>query len=312
VAFERIELDSLKIPQVPSHLSEPEMERWLKVKLPMIDRDIESGKSLQEILKPFHDIVYQSSLHDPSSKHDAIKDLKFAAEYVDYQLKQPESRMRHENERYRGYAVQLEKASSRSEIIDISSAIRAENTAVGRRWNSLTASEKENIPMPLTSKEMQFLFTEISPSHYTADMTAARLTFSHAGASRRSMAEALLKGEIKPSPEAARLIESLELRLERRELRDSISATKHFFESIRTPNEELRYKNSFDHKDIYRKLPPPEKDFVYHRATQQKERLEYRLLSLQRDQPEERQVVRGEIAQPEIREAKNSFRYKTL
>lgn len=276
-SFERIDLESVKIPQLPSHLTEAEMERWLKVKLPAIDRDIESGKRVQEILKPFEDIVYQTAIHDPANKRDAGRDLKFAAAYIDHQLKQPESRMRNENERYRNYALRLEKATSRTEIINVSSGIRNENAALGLGWNNLTPLEKENTPKPLTFKEMQFLFTEISPSHYTADMTAARLTYSHAGASRRTTAEALLKGEIKPSPEAARLIESLESRLERRQIRDSISATKHFFESIKTPNEELRYKNSFDHKEIYSKLPPPEKDFVYHRAVHQKEQLEAKL-----------------------------------
>ena len=52
--------------------------------------------------------------------------------------------------------------------------------------------------------------------------------------------------------------------MERRDLENAISATKHFFESLKTPNEQLKYKNDFDHREIYRKLPPQEKDFVYH------------------------------------------------
>ena len=134
------------------------------------------------------------------------------------------------------------------------------------------------MPRPLTSKEMQFLFTESSPAHYTGEMTAARLSYAHTGASRRAMTESLLKGEIKPSPEADKLIESLESRLQRREIKDSLLATKHFFESVKTPNELLKYKNNFDHREIYQKLPPQEKDFVYARATQQKENLEYQLV----------------------------------
>ena len=137
--------------------------------------------------------------------------------------------------------------------------------------------EKENQPRPLTNKEMQFLFTENSPTHYTQEMTATRLSFAHSGESRKLLTESLVKGEIKPSPEASKLIDSLQSRLERRDLENAISATKHFFESLKTPNESLKYKNDFDHREIYQKLPPQEKDFVYTRATQQKENLQYGL-----------------------------------
>ena len=84
--------------------------------------------------------------------------------------------------------------------------------------------------------------------------------------------------EIEPSKEAMCLMESLESRLERPRSTDSLSATKHFLQSLKTPNDELRYKNAFDHNDIYRKLPPAEKDFVYQRAVLQKESLETRLI----------------------------------
>ena len=137
---------------------------------------------------------------------------------------------------------------------------------------------------------MQFLFTETSPAHYTPEMTVARLSYAHSGESRRQMTEALLKGEIKPSPEAQRLIESLESRLERRELKDSMLATKHFFESLKTPNENLKYKNDFDHREIYQRLPPQEKDFVYQKTTRQKENLEYRLAFRQQE------LIRGDAA----------------
>ncbi|MDI1241076.1 MAG: hypothetical protein PSX80_04060 [bacterium] len=57
-------------------------------------------------------------------------------------------------------------------------------------------------------------------------------------------------------------------------LDESLSATKHFLQSLKTPNDELRYKNSYDHRELYRKLPPAERDFVYQRATEQKDHLE--------------------------------------
>ncbi len=212
---------------------------------------------------------------EPSDK--AIQERNFVSYYINFQLKQPESRLRHENERYRLFAAKLESASSREGVIKAASEIRIENAAIGFKWKDLEKSEKEKQPRPLTNKEMQFLFTENSPTHYTSEMTATRLSFAHAGEARKQLTKSLMKGEIKPSPESKKLIDSLESRLERRDLKDAISATKHFFESIKTPNESLKYKNDFDHQEIYRKLPPQERDFVYSKTNQQKENLEYRL-----------------------------------
>lgn len=211
---------------------------------------------------------------NPSAK--AIEARNFAQGYINYQLKQPETRLRFESERYRNYAAQLESATTRSEVMKTASLIRAENASLGLNWKEMQKSEKDKLPRPLSQKEMQFLFTETSPAHYTQEMTVARLSYAHAGASRRQATESLLKGEIKPSAEASKLIESLESRLNRRELKDSISATRHFFESLKTLNENLKIKNEFDHAHLYRRLPPQEKDFVYQRTTQQKENLEYR------------------------------------
>lgn len=211
---------------------------------------------------------------NPSAK--ALEARNFAQAYINYQLKQPETRLRFESERYRNYAARLESAATRNEVMKTASTIRAENASLGLNWKEMQNGEKDKLPRPLSQKEMQFLFTETSPAHYTQAMTVARLSYAHAGASRRQATESLLKGEIQPSAEASRLIESLESRLSRREFKDSISATRHFFESLKTPNENPKIKNEFDHAGVYRSLPPQEKDFVYRRTTQQKENLEYR------------------------------------
>lgn len=206
----------------------------------------------------------------------SLRARNFISSYVNYQFKQPETRLRFENERYRDYAARLESAATRDEVMKSSSEIRAENASVGLKWKDLEKSEKKNLAPPLTNKEMQLLFTETSPAHYTNDMTAARLSYAHSGASRRLMTESLLKGEIKPGAEASRLIESLEKRLERSDLQNAIQATRHFYLSLKTPNENLKIKNSFCHQETYQKLSPPEKDFVYARAMQQLGNLEYR------------------------------------
>lgn len=275
--FERVELENTEPSRLAADMSKEELDKWINVRLPILDEMLESGMAVEAILKPFENDIYQTAKNDPGSKQAAIDDLKFASAYLEHQLKQPESRLRHFNSRYRNYAAMLENAASRSEVMEAASKIRLENARLGLQWERMTETEKAGTPRPLTSKGMQFLFTEASPRHYTTEMTAVRLAYSNAGKAARSKTDALMRGEIEPSTEALQLIDSLESRMERRDLKDSLSGTKHFLQSLKTPNDELRYKNSFDHSELYQKLPPAERDFVYQRATQQKEKLVDRL-----------------------------------
>lgn len=276
--FERIELDNTTLSRLAADMSKEELDRWINVRLPVLDEMLESGTSFDAILKPFQNDIYQTAKEDPANKQAAIDDLRFATAYIEHQLKQPESKLRHANSRYRKYAALLDSASSRSELMDAASRIRHENARVGLQWGKMTKTEKADTTRPLTAKEMQFLFTEVSPRHYTAEMTALRLAYSNSGNAARTKTAALMRGEIEPSKEAMSLIESLESRLERPSSTDSLSATKHFLQSLKTPNEELRYKNAFDHSEVHKKLPPAERDFVYQRAVVQKERLEANLI----------------------------------
>jgi hypothetical protein len=272
--FERTELEDVTLSRLAGDMSQDELDRWINIRLPVLDEMLESGTPVEAILKPYQNEIYQAVKNDPMNKQAAIDDLKFASAYVDHQLKQPESRLRHFNPRYREYATLLERAGSREEVIDAASRIRLENAQLGFRWNDLLKKEKAETSRPLTAKEMQFLFTEASPRHYTGEMTVTRLSYSNAGEAARAKTDALMRGEITSSKEAMQMIESLESRLDRRRSTDSLSATKHFLQSLKTPNEELRFRNAFDHAEVYRKLPPAERDFVYQRAVLQKERLE--------------------------------------
>ncbi|HRH41367.1 MAG TPA: hypothetical protein PKY82_06945 [Pyrinomonadaceae bacterium] len=243
---------------------------------------------------------------------ETVEKRNFVSSYINYQLEKPETRLRYENERYRFYAARLESAFTRDEIMKTSAEIRAENAVLGRTWKDLTGKEKESLLRPLTNREMQFLFTELSPAHYTSEMTAIRLSYAHSGGSRRQMTESLLKGEINPSPEAQKLIKSLEGRLQRSDLNDSLLATKHFFESIKTPNESLKYKNKFDHQEIYQKLPPQEKDFVYQRAIQQKENLQYQLVFNKGQLRETAEITVADKSFTQISETEKDFHLNSL
>lgn len=302
--FERVELRDTTLSRLSSDMSKEELDRWTDVRLPALDEALESGTPVDSILKVFQNNIYHAAKDGPVEKQAAIDDLKFASAYVEHQLKQPESRLRHFNARYREYAGMLERADTRDEVIDAASRIRLENAKIGFQWKELPNAEKAIKSPPLTSKEMRFLFTESSPRHYTSEMTAAKLSYMSVGEDARTKTDALMRGEISPSLEAALLIDSLESRLGRRHLKDSLSATKHFLKSLKTPNEELRYKNAFDHNELYRKLPAAERAFVYQRAVLQKERLESKLFD--NDLHRER-VVQDSVQKPDIKSF-NEFR----
>ncbi len=274
LGFERIELESAQMTLLATEMSADELEHWSEVKFPALDEALENGIPPSTILKLFRAKSYKTIENAVKGKELNYEDLRFASAYLEHQLKQPETRLRHFNERYRDYSQMLDRCQSREEVIDVSSRIRIENASSGMNREQNGQGKYSKSRSPLTAKELQMLFTEQSPRHYTSEMIVAKLNYAGDGVSRNAKTEALLKGELMPGPEAGKLVDSLESRMGRNYIEESLSATKHFLQSLRTPNDELRYKNSFDHRELYRRLPPAERDFVYRQATKQKEQLE--------------------------------------
>ncbi|MEQ1764613.1 MAG: hypothetical protein ABL984_15900 [Pyrinomonadaceae bacterium] len=274
LGFDRVELEDRSLNILASEMSAEEFQHWAQVRLPALDDALENGIKPSITLKLLKARVEKAVQRGTETMALSLEDLRFASAYLEHQLKQPETKLRHFNERYRDYAQMLDRCQSREEVIDASSRIRIENASAGLFGEQNGQRQDSKSLTALTSKELQMLFTEQSPRHYTSEMIVAKLNYAGDGVSRNAKTEALLKGEIAPSPEARKLVDSLESRMGRNYLDESLSATKHFLQSLRTPNEELRYKNGFDHRELYRRLPPAERDYVYQLATNQKERLE--------------------------------------
>lgn len=273
LGFERVELLGAPLNLLASEMSPEEFQHWAQVRLPALDDALENGIKPSITLKLLKARVEKAVERGTETMALSLEDLRFASGYLEHQLKQPETRLRHFNERYRDYAQILDRCQSREEVIDASSRIRIEN-ASARMHGEQNGQHQDPKRLPaLTSKELQMLFTEQSPRHYTSEMIVAKLNYAGDGASRTAKTEALLKGEIEPGREAQKLVDSLESRMGRKYIDESLAATKHFLQSLKTPDRELRYKNSFDHSELYRRLPPSERDFVYQRATEQKDRL---------------------------------------
>jgi hypothetical protein len=297
LGFERIELESTHLNLLASEMSVDELKHWSEVKFPALDDALENGIPPSTILKLFRAKPGKTIENGAKGKELNYEDLRFASAYLEHQLKRPETRLRHFNERYRDFAQMLDRCQSREEVIEASSKIRIENASVGFNRQQDGGDRKPTTSPVLTSNEMQMLFTEQSPRHFTSEMIVAKLSYAGEGAATKARTEALKRGEIAPGPEAQQLVDSLQSRMERKYLDESLSATKHFLQSLKTPNEELRYKNSLDHSDIYRKLPPAERDFVYQRATEQMSHLEATTQKLS-----ERRGVQTKIAVEELQD----------
>ncbi len=271
-SFERIELDDSPLSLIASEMSVGEIEDWAKVKFPALDEALENGIKPSVILKLFK---AKPGLEAKSTegKQMAYDELPFANAYMEHQLNQPETRLRHFNKRYRDFAQRLDRCRTRDEVIEVSSSIRRENSEANKILASAGKTENTQTLKPLTTREIQLLFTEQSPRHYTSEMTVAKLDYSVVGQDKIAKTRALKNGEITATLEAQMLIKSLAERMERPYIEDSLSATKHFLTSLQTPNQELRLKNRFDHGEIYQKLAPAERDYVFQMAMEQKDRL---------------------------------------
>lgn len=232
----------------------------------------------------------------------AVAGYEFASEYVRYQLKQPEVRARFESAVYREYAARLEAAKTGSDVVREGYRIRQENHRAAGVWKNAEKEEQRNLPRPLSKNEITLLFLEQPPKNYTAEMSVLKYNFAHYTEAKARMTHALEDGNLEPSKDAKKLIESLEGRLNRRDLETKHKATKHFFESLKIENEKLRIKNEFDHRATHQSLPPHERDWIYNRSQRQKENLEYKIAyerqknASQDVQPEKQFVATNEAA----------------
>ncbi len=236
---------------------------------------IQSLKTIEPVFA--YKIEGSSRIIKAKPSERAVAGYKFAAEYVRYQLKQPENRARHESPIYREYVARLEAAKTSHDVVRESFKIRQENHRAAGVWKNANFQERRKITRPLTKNEMTLLFLEQPPKSYTAEMSVLKYNFAHYSQAKEKMTAALEEGNLQPSADANKLVESLEGRLNRRELETKQKATKHFFESLKTENEKLYLKNEFDHSAVYQNLPPHEKDWIYCRASEQKENLEYKI-----------------------------------
>src|SRR5690606_29503533 len=129
-----------------------EFQHWADAKLPALDDALENGVKPYTILKLLKAKIEKGIGEGSEPQYLSFESLQFASAYLEHRLQQPETRLRHLNERYRDYAQTLDRCQTRQEVIDASSYIRRDNATMG-----LVQGKSLNVPneqSALTPKEL--------------------------------------------------------------------------------------------------------------------------------------------------------------
>ena len=138
----------------------------------------EKIQTLKEIEPVFaYKIEGSNRIINAKPSERAVAGYEFAAEYVRYQLKQPEVRLRHESAVYREYAERLEAAKTAPDVVREAYKIRQENHQTAGIWKNAEKEELRNLTRPLSKNEMTLLFLEQPPQKLHGGNVGSEIQF---------------------------------------------------------------------------------------------------------------------------------------
>ncbi len=177
-----------------------------------------------------------------------LKIAGFLKSYVYERLRDPETRLIHDNEIFRNAHRALEQARTSGEIN------RAAHNIMGRF---------ERQDRPISEQERWLLFNGRMPNHYTRDMIELRLTW---GLPREGREQALRDGRLPMSQMLKPMLDELESRR-------NIESVRQYQKAMTTPPEEMRNPGRVPLYKMHQELLGHEKDRLYHRAEELKRQL---------------------------------------
>ena len=165
--------------------------------------------------------------------------------YVHERLRDPETRLIHDNEIFRNAHRALNQARTPEELNRAAYDFMSRNERQGR---------------PLGERERWLLFHGRAPDHYTPEMVELRLTW---GLPREGREQALRDGRLPPSPTLKAMLDELESRR-------NVESVRQYQKSLMTPPEEMRNPGRLPLYQMHKKLLGHERDYVYHLAEEMK------------------------------------------
>jgi hypothetical protein len=177
-----------------------------------------------------------------------VKVAGFLKSYVHERLRDPETRLIHDNEIFRNAHKALNQAGTLNEL----------NRAA---YEFMSRNERHE--RPLGERERWLLFYGRVPGHYTPEMVELRLTW---GLPREGREQALRDRRLPPSPALKVMIDELESRR-------NVESVQQYQKSLMTPPEEMRNPGRLPLYQTHKKLLRHERDYIYHLAEDMKQHL---------------------------------------
>lgn len=132
-------------------------------------------------------------------------ELNFARDYVAYRQFDDTTKKLNEQRLFREYSTRLGGAHSASELLETIKEIRQDNYARARhpeRYRDEADAAKrrgEQPRRPLSEREMQQLFLDLTPGHFTSEMRAVLLNHSSTARDKAGHIKGLESGTVAPS-----------------------------------------------------------------------------------------------------------------
>jgi len=177
-----------------------------------------------------------------------VKVAGFLKSYVHERLRDPETRLIHDNEIFRNAHKALNQARTPEELNR-------------KAYDFMSRNERRE--MPLGEQERWLLFNGRVPNHYTSEMAELRLTW---GLPREGREQALRDGRLPASPTFKAMLNELESRR-------NVESVRQYQKALMTPPEEMRNPGRLPLYEMHKKLLGHERDYIYHLAEEMKKRL---------------------------------------
>jgi uncharacterized phage-like protein YoqJ len=204
---------------------------------------------------------------------------RFVSNYIDFRLRDSETRLLNQSVEYRVYSNRLDSARTIEELRSTAKEIRRDNYNRSQQIKAHQQDPKSN-PLPerldpsnnarpraLTSYEMRQLFISQAPEHYTDEMREYRQGLSISGRDKDKRVEALARGELTPSKHLSLLLEELDKR------KLTPEALGHYTRCLTTPSDKMLRPASFDMHAVHEKLLPYERDYLFNVLSEKRDSL---------------------------------------
>jgi hypothetical protein len=174
-----------------------------------------------------------------------LKVAGFLKSYVHERLRDPETRLIHNNEIFRNAHRALDQAQTPEELNRVAYDFMSRNERQGK---------------PFGEQERWVLFNGRAPDHYTPEMVELRLNW---GLPREGREHALGDGRLPLSPTLKAMVDELESRR-------NVESVRQYQKSLMTPPEEMRNPGRQPLYQMHNTLLGHERDYIYHLAEEMK------------------------------------------